>query len=160
MKPVKERLESIDIDSKELSIVKQCELMNVHRSGLYYTRKAESDENLQIMKLMDEQYFKTPFYGCRKLTAWLINQGFHVNRKRVRRLMNQINWQTIYREPRTTICTTGHKTYPYLLKNLAITKKNQVWATDITYIPLEKGFMYLCAIMDLHTMSYSPIFDR
>lgn len=147
---VKERFSMID-PQQELSVTKQCDLLSVHRSGLYYKPKGEKEENLQIMKLLDEQYFKTPFYGCRKLTALLIQKGFNVNRKRVKRLMKKINWQTIYRKPRTTISGKGHKTYPYLLRNLDITHKNQVWATDITYIPMEKGFMYLCAIMDLHT---------
>lgn len=137
--------------SEELSITKQCELLNIHRSGLYYKPKGETEENLEIMKLLDEQYFKTPFYGSRKLTVLLAQKGYNVNRKRVKRLMKKINWQTIYREPRTTISAKGHKIYPYLLRNLDITHKNQVWATDITYIPMEKGFMYLCAILDLHT---------
>lgn len=148
---VKERIKLIDQQSAELSIVKQCELLEVHRSGFYYQPKEESEENLKIMELLDKQYFKTPFYGCRKMTAWLQNQGFVVNRKRIKRLMKIINWQTIYREPRTTICAPGHKIYPYLLKDLKIDRKNQVWATDITYIPMEKGFMYLCAIVDLYT---------
>ncbi|MGO3806896.1 MAG: IS3 family transposase [Sphingobacterium sp.] len=147
---VKARLSLVD-PSDKISIRKQCDLLQIHRSGLYYKPKGETEENLQIMKLLDEQYFKTPFYGSRKLTVLLIQHGFNVNKKRVKRLMRKINWQTIYREPRTTICTKGHKTYPYLLRNLSITHKNQVWATDITYIPMKKGFMYLCAIMDLHT---------
>lgn len=149
--PVKERIKLIDQQSAELSIVKQCGLLEVHRSGFYYQPKEESEENLKIMELLDKQYFKTPFYGCRKMTVWLQNQGFVVNRKRIKRLMKILNWQTIYREPRTTICAPGHKIYPYLLKDLKIDRKNQVWATDITYIPMEKGFMYLCAIVDLYT---------
>jgi putative transposase len=104
-----------------------------------------------MMNLMDQQYFHTPFYGCRKMTFWLRNLGYLVNRKRVKRLMKIINWQTIYREPRTTISNKEHKKYPYLLKYLVISRKNQVWATDITYIPMVKGFMYLTAIIDLHT---------
>jgi putative transposase len=86
-----------------------------------------------------------------KLTFWLKDLGFKVNRKRVRRLMQIINWQTIYREPKTTMSNKEHKKHPYLLKDLKISQKNQVWATDITYIPMAKGFMYLTAIIDLHT---------
>lgn len=151
--PVKERLGLVDFNAgaQEPSVVKQCDLLDLNRSGLYYKPKGESQENLYIMKLMDEQYFKTPFYGCRKMTVWLSHQGFIVNRKRVKRLMKLINWQTIFREPRTTICAPDHKIYPYLLRGLKTTHRNQVWATDITYIPMAKGFMYLCAIMDLHT---------
>lgn len=140
----------VDTQNK-LSIVKQCQLLEIHRGGLYYKAKQESSENLKIMRLLDQQYFNTPFYGCRKLTYWLKDLGFKVNRKRVKRLMKIINWQTIYREPRTTMSTKEHKKYPYLLKGLKITHKNQVWATDITYIPMAKGFMYLTAIIDLHT---------
>jgi putative transposase len=135
----------------KLSIVKQCRLLEINRGGLYYKAKQENSENLEIMRLLDQQYFSTPFYGCRKLTFWLKDLGYNVNRKRVRRLMKIINWQTIYREPRTTMSTKEHKKYPYLLKGLKITHKNQVWATDITYIPMAKGFMYLTAIIDLHT---------
>lgn len=149
--PAKERIELIEPESPALSIVKQCDLLEIHRSGFYYKPKGESEENLKLMKLMDKQYVNTPFYGSRKMTVWLQKQGFVVNKKRIKRLMKIINWQTIYREPKTTICAPGHKIYPYLLRGLKITHKNQVWATDITYIPMEKGFMYLCAIVDLYT---------
>lgn len=149
--PVKERIKLIELESTKLSIVKQCKLLDVNRSSVYYEPKLESEENLMIMKLLDKLYLNIPFYGCRKLTVWLQNKGYIVNIKRVKRLMSIINWRTIYREPKTTICAPGHKIYPYLLRNLKITRKNQVWATDITYIPMEKGFMYLCAIVDLYT---------
>jgi putative transposase len=103
------------------------------------------------MKLLGRQYYITPFYGYRKMTLWLKVKGFVINEKRTRRLMKIVNWKTIYREPRTTIANVEHKKYPYLLKGLPIIRKNQVWATDITYIPMAKGFMYLCAIIDLNT---------
>jgi putative transposase len=125
--------------------------LGINRSSLYYSPKVESDENLEIMRLLGRQYLFTPFYGYRKMTVWLENHNYWVNEKRVRRLMKLVNWKTIFREPRTTICNKEHKKYPYLLKNLEITHKNQVWATDITYIPMQKGFMYLTAILDLHT---------
>ncbi len=140
------------IDFKaEISVSKQCKVLNLERNFLFHSPKGESDENLQIMLLLDKLYFIAPFYGYRKITVWLQNQGYIVNEKRVRRLMKIVNWKTIYREPKTTVCNPEHKKYPYLLKDLKITHKNQVWATDITYIPMKQGFMYLTAIIDLHT---------
>lgn len=140
------------VDSKEkLSLSKQCMLLKINRHFFYFSPKGENTENLIVMELLTKQYILTPFYGYRKMTVWLVKQGFVINEKRVRRLMRIVKWQTIYRVPRTTITIKEHKKYPYLLKGLEITKKNQVWATDITYIPMNKGFMYLCAIIDLHT---------
>ena len=149
--PMQERREKIDKDGKVLNISKQCELLSIHRSGLYYSSAVEKEENLQIMELLDKQYFETPFYGVLRLTAHFQNLGFKINVKRMRRLMKLVNWKTIYREPKTTIINKLHKKYPYLLKDLKIEKTNQVWATDITYIPMRKGFMYLIAIIDLHS---------
>jgi putative transposase len=103
------------------------------------------------MKFLDLQYYKTPFYGQLKLHAELVKLGYNVNLKRVKRLMEQVHWQTIYRAPRTTFSDKTSYKYPYLLKNLVITKVNQVWATDITYIPMAKGFMYLTAVIDLYS---------
>lgn len=151
MIPLKEREEMITLQGSSLSISKQCELLSVNRSNLYYRPVAIDTEDLSILKLIGKLYFSCPFYGYRKVTVWVNLQGYLANEKRIRRLMKIVNWQTIYREPRTTIVNKEHKKYPYLLKNLAITHKNQVWATDITYIPMEKGFMYLCAILDLKT---------
>lgn len=151
MRSLSERREMIDKQSCVLSVDRQCNLLAIHRSGLYYQPCAESEENLAIMRLLDEQYFKTPFYGVRRLTVWLQRQGYQINRKRVKRLMDLMGWQTIFRAPRTSDPDKQHKVYPYLLKGMDITKANQVWATDITYIPMRKGFMYLCAVMDLHT---------
>ena len=142
-----------DLVEKEgqLSISRQCRLLGLHRSGLYYKPCAETEENLAIMRLLDEQYFKTPFYGVRRLTAWLCQQGYNINRKRVRRLMELMGWQTIYRKPNTSKANKENPIYPYLLKGLDITSNNQVWATDITYVPMSKGFMYLCAVIDVHS---------
>lgn len=150
MKPLNERRMWVE-SSIELSKETQCELLTIHRSGLYYKPVEEREENLKIMRLLDEQYFSTPFYGVLKLTALLQNQGFSVNVKRVRRLMKLVNWRTIFREPKTSIFDKTHYKYPYLLKGLKIEKRNQVWAADITYVPMAKGFMYLIAIIDLHT---------
>lgn len=141
----------IETEHAALSIVKQCELLNVGRSGLYYTPVKESKENLSIMRVLDEQYLKTPFYGVERLLVLLVVKGFTVNRKRVRRLMKVMGWQTLYCTPRTTRIDPAAYKYPYLLRGLAIERKNQVWAIDITYLPMKNGFMYLCAIIDLHT---------
>ena len=134
-----------------LSMSRQCELLCIHRSGLYYRPVSESEENLRLMRILDEQYLKTPFYGCRRLTKWLNKQGHQVNRKRVKRLMELMGWQTIFRKPNTSWKNKEHPVYPYLLKDLKIERSNQVWAIDITYVPMRRGFMYLCAIIDHHT---------
>ena len=115
-----------------LSISTQCQLLSVSKSSFYYTSTGESGENLAIMRKLDEEYFSTPFYGALRLTAMLILAGYKVNIKRVRRLMKLVNWQTIYREPRTTISDKTHYKFPYLLRDLKIVKCNQVWAMDIT----------------------------
>jgi putative transposase len=130
---------------------RQCELLQIHRSGLYYAPVPESEENLRLMRLMDEQYIKTPFYGIRRVTAWLKREGNPVNPKRIRRLMEIMGWQTIYRKRNTSKRNKEHPVYPYLLKDLIIDRTNQVWAIDITYIPMKRGFMYLCAVIDVHT---------
>ena len=146
-----ERRTMIDKTHPVLSIVNQCRLLGLHRSGLYYKPCAESEENLVIMRLLDEQYFKTPFYGVRKLTVWLNKQDFKVNRKRVKRLMDLMGWRTLYRYKSTSEPDKQNRLYPYLLKGLHIERPNQVWAMDITYVPMRRGFMYLCAVIDLHT---------
>lgn len=139
----------IDSTDCELSISAQCALLKVSRSGYYYIPVGESEENLSIMRFLDEQYFKVPYYGALRLTALLMVLGYKVNVKRVRRLMKLVNWRTIYREPRTSKSDKTHYKYPYLLKDLKIEQLNQVWSMDITYIPMKKGFMYLVAIIDL-----------
>jgi len=103
------------------------------------------------MKLIDRQYLATPFYGARKIAVWLKSQGQRVNRKRVRRLMGIMGLKAIYRRPRTSVSAPGHKTYPYLLKGMRITRPNQVWAADITYVPMARGFLYLVAIIDWYS---------
>jgi putative transposase len=125
--------------------------LDISRSGLYYQPKGISDEDLNLMKLIDCQYLATPFYGARKIAAWLKSQSYSVNRKRVRRLMRIMGIKAIYRRPRTSKPTSGHKIYPYLLSGMQITRPNQVWAADITYIPMTRGFMYLVAIIDWYS---------
>jgi putative transposase len=134
-----------------LSQRRQCRLLGIHRSGLYYRPTAETAANLALLRLLDEQYFRTPFYGTRRLLALLRQQGYRINAKRLRRLMGIMDWQTLYRRPRTTKRHPAHPVYPYLLKDLRITRRNQVWAMDITYIPMQRGFLYLAAIIDVHT---------
>jgi putative transposase len=134
-----------------LSVVRQCRLLGISRSGLYYQRRAVSVQDLTLMKLIDRQYLVTPFYGARRMVAWLKSQHYEVNRKRVRRLMQVMGLRAIYRHPRTSAPAAGHKVYPYLLKGLEITRPNQVWAADVTYIPMARGFLYLVVIMDWYS---------
>jgi hypothetical protein len=141
----------IESGHPQLSIRHQCELVGLNRSTFYYTPAQESDLNLHLMRLIDTYYTKAPFYGRRRMTAYLRCQGYEVNPKRVRRLMQKMGLQAIYPKRRTSIAAKGHKVYPYLLRNLAITRPNQVWSTDITYIRMLRGFMYLVAIMDWHS---------
>ncbi len=138
----------LEPDHPELSLRRQCELFGLARATYYYQPAGESELNLRLMRLLDEQYLKTPFYGWPKLTAWLRQQGYAVNHKRVQRLLHLMGLQAIYPKPRTSIAAPGHKIYPYLLRGLAITRPNQVWSADITYLPLPHGFMYLVAIID------------
>lgn len=131
-----------------LSIVRQCELLELHRSGVYYEPAGETGLNLELMGKIDEQYTKTPFYGSRRMTAWLERQGHEVNRKRVQRLMRIMGIEAIYPKRRTSLPDEEHKVFPYLLRDVAIVRPNQVWATDITYIRMRHGFVYLVAILD------------
>ena len=132
----------------ELSIRRQCEIIGLNRSSFYYQPVGESEYNLKLMRLIDEQYTKTPFYGCPRITAWLRREGHAVNPKRIRRLMGLMGLQAIYPKPRTSTPAPGHRKYPYLLRDLKITRPGQVWSTDITYVPMQHGFMYLVAIID------------
>ena len=146
-----QRRAMIDREEPKLSLVRQCALLGISRSSLYYLPTEAGTEDLELMALIDQQYLKTPFYGSRRMTAWLRNHGHQVNRKRVRRLMQLIGLEAIYRRPNTSKPNPGHKVYPYLLRGLEINRVNQVWATDITYIPMARGFLYLVAIMDWHS---------
>ena len=145
------RLGMVDRDHVDVSVVRQCELLDVSRSSVYYRPSEASEYDCELMGLMDKQYLRTPFYGSRKMAVWLKSQGYPVNRKRVQRLMRRMGIEAIYRRPRTTRPNSGHRVYPYQLRNLQIDEVNQVWATDITYIPMARGFMYLMCIMDWHS---------
>ena len=138
----------IDGDHKVLSIARQCELVSISRSGYYYQPAGETELNLELMRQMDQQHMETPFYGARQMARHLRRQGYTVDRKRIRRLMTKMGLAAVYQRPRTTIPNKKHIIYPYLLGDLTIDRPNQVWCTDITYIPMQRGFLYFVAIMD------------
>jgi putative transposase len=125
--------------------------LSLNRTGIYYQPVPENAENLKLMRIIDEQFMATPFYGTRQMMRHLIRQGFKVSRKRVKRLMRTMGLQAIYQKPRTSEPNPEHKIYPYLLRELVIDKPGQVWCTDITYIPMRKGFLYLIAVMDWYS---------
>ena len=131
-----------------MSLRRQCQLLGLNRSSLYYEPAGESAENLRLMRLMDREYTAHPFLGSRRLTEWLKAQGEEVNRKRVQRLMRLMGLEAIYPKPKLSAAGRGHRIYPYLLRNVRIERVDQVWSTDITYVPLAHGFMYLAAIID------------
>ena len=154
-----QRLAVIDREHPKLSLAHQYTLLGISRSSLYYQPAPASAEDLELMGRMDRQYpsarsgqaLKTPFYGSRRMTAWLRTQGYQVNRKRVRRLMQVMGLEAIYRRPHTSKPAPDHQVYPYLLKGREINSVNQVWTADITYIPMTRGFLYLVATMDWHS---------
>jgi putative transposase len=146
-----QRREIVDRQHPALSTVRQCALLRISRSSLYYRPRGVPPEDLAIMELMDQQYLFTPFYGSRRMTIWLNRQGQQVSRKRVQRLMRTMGLEAIHRRPRTSQLSPGHKVYPYLLGSMEIDRPNQVWAADITYLPMARGFLYLVAIMDWYS---------
>jgi putative transposase len=131
-----------------LSLRRQCQLLGLNRAALYYQAAPVDAYELELMALLDRQYLRTPFYGTRRMTAWLQTQGHAVNRKRVQRLMQRMGLAAIYQRPRTSRPASAHRIYPYLLRRLRIARVHQVWAADITYIPMARGFLYLVAVMD------------
>ena len=141
----------VEPDHTELSIRRQCTLLGLTRSTYYYEPAAETPLNLTLMGLIDREYTEHPFYGRRKMTLYLCGQGYDVNPKRVRRLMKKMGVEAIYPKPRTTVVDREHRVYPYLLRGVEITRPNQVWSTDITYIPMKNGFMYLTAVIDWYS---------
>jgi putative transposase len=135
----------------KLTIGAQCQLLSIARSSFYYEPQGESEMNLALMLLIDKQFLETPFYGVQQMTWHLQNQDYRVNVKRIRRLMRLMGLMPIYQKPNTSLPAKGHKTYPYLLRGLRVDRPNQVWCTDITYLPMKRGFLYLVAIMDWFT---------
>ena len=138
----------VESNHPKLSIRRQCELVGLNRATFYRRPSGETPMNLQLMREIDETYTRIPFYGYRKMTVCLNKRGHNVNHKRVARLMGIMGLQAIYPLPRTSIANREHKKYPYLLRGLDVTRPNQVWSTDITYVPMPTGFMYLVAVMD------------
>jgi putative transposase len=134
-----------------LPVIRQCQLLDLSRSSVYYQPAGISAEDLQLMRRIDEMHLKRPFYGSRRIRDWLHDDGFQVNRKRVQRLMRQMGIAALYPKANTSRPGKGHKIYPYLLKGLDINRPNQVWATDLSYIPMAKGFVYVVAIMDWYS---------
>jgi len=138
----------IEPEHAHLSIVRQCELVSISRSSYYGVVGDESPLNLTLMRLMDEQFLRTPWYGSRQMTRHLRRLGHEVGRKRVRRLMAKMGLEAVYQRPKTTVANPEHKIWPYLLRNTVIDRPNQVWCADISYIPMRRGFLYLVAVMD------------
>ena len=147
----KQRQSLIDRDRKQLSLARQCTLLDISRGSVYYQPTTPRAEDLELMALMDRQYLQTPFYGSRKMQAWLQGLGHPTGRNKVRRLMRLMGLEAIYRRPNTSRPAPEHRIYPYLLKGVAINRVNQVWSADITYLPMAQGFLYLVAIMDWHS---------
>jgi len=133
---------------EQISLRRQCALLGLSRAGLYYEPRLENEQTLLLMRLLDEQYTRTPFYGIRRMTAWLRTPGYIVNHKRVQRLLRLMGLEAIYQKPRLSRPAPGHHIYPYLLRGVKMARVNQVWSADITYIRLRHGFIYLVAIID------------
>ncbi len=141
----------IDRDHPDLPVSRQCELLDLPRSTFYHVADPVSDADLEIMALIDQCHLERPFYGSRRIRGWLADQGHLVNRKRVQRLMRTMGIAALYPKRNLSLANQAHKVYPYLLRNLVIDRPNQVWATDITYIPMARGFVYLVAVMDWYS---------
>lgn len=144
-------MESVNRESPDLSMRRQCELLDVNRSMLYYEPKPVSSETLELTRLIDEKFTKAPFFGARRFREWLKTEGWNVTRKRIRRLMKLMGLEAFYPKPKTSQRNPEHHVFPYLLRGLTIDSSDQVWATDITYVPMRSGFLYLTAIMDWYS---------
>jgi putative transposase len=141
----------IDPKYPKLSVVQQCRLVGLSRSSWYYQPAEEKAEDLALKAQIDRLFLETPYFGSRKMTEMLRRQGHGVNRKRLRRLMREMGLEVIWRKPNTSKPHPEHRIYPYLLRGLTIDRPNQVWAADVTYIPMPKGFLYLVVIMDWYS---------
>jgi len=148
---LQQRRQMVETDNNKLSINKQCEVLQIHRSGVYYRPNGESQHTLDLMLEIDKIHIKWPYYGTRRMTVELQNMGYVVGRKLIRRLMRLMGIEVIYPRQNTSQPNKGHKIYPYLLRGLKIDHINQVWQTDITYVPMKRGFMYLMAVIDVHS---------
>ncbi len=151
MKSLTERRDMVEESHPKLSVSRQCKLLSIHRSGHYYQPKRESSYNLKLMRLIDEQYLQHPYYGVPRMTAWLRSGDHQINHKRIGRLYKLMGLEAVGPKPNTSKPFSEHQKRPYLLKGLKITRVNQVWATDITYVPMENGFMFMVAVIDLYS---------
>ncbi len=141
----------IDTNHPRLSAVRQCELVRISRSSFYFEGKGESLLNQRLMRVIDEQFLETPYYGSRQMTRHLKRQGYWVSRKRIRRLMRKMGLTPIYQKPRTSAPHPVNRIYPYLLRDVVIERPDHVWCADVTYIPMRRGFLYLVAVMDWYS---------
>jgi putative transposase len=141
----------VEADHPQLSVRRQCDLLGLCRSSLYYQPAAETPENLALMKLIDKHYTAHPYFGSRKMALWLQRSGHEVNRKRVQRLMRLMGLEAIYPKPKLSVADPQYKKYPYLLRDVPVERPDQVWSADITYVPLPGGFMYLAATIDWYS---------
>ena len=141
----------VQVSDPHWSVRQQCELVSLNRSTWYYAAATESAENLCLMRLIDEKYLQRPFFGSRRMALWLASMGHAVNRKRVQRLMRRMGIEAVYPKPRTTHHNPQHRVFPYLLRDVEIVRPDQVWSTDITYVPMRRGFMYLTAVIDWYS---------
>ncbi len=148
---IEQRRQWVEPGHAELSVRQQCELLGLSRSTFYYEAVPETAANLALMRLIDAQYLKRPYYGSRRMCVCLRQAGHAVNRKRVQGLMGRMGLEAIYPKPRTTVSGPGHRVYPYLLRGVEVSRPDQVWSTDITYVPMAKGFLYLTAIIDWYS---------
>jgi putative transposase len=148
---LEQRRDLVEPGHPQLSVRRQCVLLGLPRSSYYYEPASETPENLRLMRLIDEQYLACPFYGSRRMAAWLREKGEAVNRKRTQRLMRLMGLEAIYPKPRLSAADRRQRVYPYLLRDVRIERVDQVWSADITYIPMVRGFMYLAATIDWHS---------
>ena len=148
---MKQRKRLIEAELREPSISRQCQLLSLNRSTFYYAPSPTNAEDLALMRQIDEQYLKTPFYGSRSMARHFRRQGRKINRKRIQRLMRRMGIEAVYPKPHASRPHPEHRVYPYLLRDLSIEHANQVWAADITYVPMSRGSMYLVAVMDWHS---------
>ena len=148
---IERRRQIIEPGHPRLSLGRQCDLVSINRSGFYHRPAEETPLNLELMRRIDAQFLETPWYGSRQMARHLRRDGYTVGRKRIRRLMAKMGLTPIYQRPRTTVPNPGHRIFPYLLRDLVIDQPNQVWCTDITYLPMRRGFLYLVAVMDWAT---------
>lgn len=146
-----ERRKMIEPDHPKISTARQCQMLGLPRSTYYHRPQPTPADDLALMRKIDEIYLAHPYFGSRQMARFLRRQGYRVNRKRIQRLMRLMDLEAIYQKPNLSRPHPEHRVYPYLLRRVEVTRPNQVWACDITYVPLERGFLYLCAVIDWYS---------